>query len=241
MPEPLQGLDRIAAAVRGSVEPYATLVRELAGANAKSLAFFGAVVAGSFDLQRHSARSVLVLEAVDLGLLRRLAERGVKLGKSHISAPLIMTPSYILASCDTFALELIEIQQQHVTVFGEDFFANLSFEDSHVRLQCERELKVALIGLRQGLLAAAGRESALAPVVDQVIENMTRTLRGLLWLKGQKEEKPAKDVIADVEKMCNRELSGLAEALNRTAATTWLAFENLYRDVEAMKKFVDAK
>ena len=234
MTQEATGFDRVVAPMRKPLEDYAQLVKELAGANAKALTLFGAIVAGSFDTDRHTARSVLVVDRVDLSMLRRLAQHGVQLGKARIAAPLIMTPEYTKASLDTFPLELIAIKQQHVTIFGEDYFEGLSFEDGHIRLQCERELKAILIGLRQGLLAAAGREKFIGALEVDVAEGLMRTLRGLLWLKGQKDGKPATEVLAEVEKTAERKLAGVRIALDPAARHGWDEFESLYHDVESL-------
>ncbi len=236
----LLGLERIAGPVRAAVPPYTRMIIETFGSSAKALTFFGAAVSVGFEVHRHSAYNVLVLSEVDLTRLRKLTELGVKLGKAHIAAPWVMTPEYIQASRDTFALELIEIQQHHVTVFGEEYFRDLVFQDGHVRLQCERELKVSLITLRHGLLAAAGREKELEQVQVDVGESLARALRGMLWLKGHKEAKPAAEVLSEVEKITERKLDGLRTALNLHTRHGWEEFEGLHRDVEALKKIVDA-
>ncbi|MHC4697330.1 MAG: hypothetical protein ACYTFA_11355 [Planctomycetota bacterium] len=236
----LAGLDRIIEPMRTPLEQYARLVADLAGSTAKGLTLFGAITTGRFDLHRHTARSALVVDRVDLGMLRRLAEHGTRLGKARIAAPLIMTADYIKASLDTFPLELIEIKQQHMTLFGEDLFADLSFDDAHVRLQCERELKVILIGLRQGLLAAAGREKLLGALEQDMGEGLMRTLRGILWLKGDRDPKPAAQVLDEIEKTTGVKLTGIRVALDPGANHGWPEFESLYADVEALEKVADA-
>ena len=239
MPEELAGLDRIAERFRVPIQQYVGLIRELAGERAAALTLFGPIVAGGFDPKRHAVRNVVVLTTVDLPMLRRLAEHGVKLGRAGISAPLIMTPVYIRASQDTFPLELLEIQQHHLTLFGEDYFAKLAFEEPHVRLQCERELKAVLIGLRQGLLAATGEEKRIGALEVQVCDGLMRTLGGLLWLKGQRQARPPGEVLAEVEKITGRKLPGLRKALDAAAAHGWQEFESLYRDVEALGEIAD--
>lgn len=240
MVEERTGLGGVAALMRKPVEEYARLVKELAGTNAKALTLFGAIAAGSFDASRHTVRSVLTVGRVDLSMLRRLAEHGAKLGKAHIAAPLIMTPEYVKASLDTFPLELIEIMQQHLTLFGDEYFEDLSFEDTHVRLQCERELKAVLMGLRQGLLAAAGREKFVSALEMDVGEGLMRTLRGMLWLKGKKEARPATEVLTEVEKIADRKLTGVRTALDPSAHHGWNEYESLYRDVEALGEIANA-
>lgn len=233
-------LDRVVASMRGPIEQYRTLVQELGRADVLTMTLFGMVTGASFDPARHTARNVLVLNQIDLRMLRRLAEHGTTFGKSHIAAPLIMTPAYIKTSLDTFPLELLEIQQNHLTILGEDRFDDLTFEASHIRLQCERELKTILIGLRQGLLAAAGREKFIGALEMDVGEGLIRTMRGLLWLKGQREAKPAAGVVGEIEKMTERKLAGVRAALDPGASHGWHEFENLYRDVEALGEVADA-
>lgn len=233
-------LEGATESMRQPLQNYAQLVQELAGKSAKSLALFGAIAAGSFDPSRHTARNVLVVDRVDLSILRKLAEHGTSLGKVSISAPLVMTPEYIKASLDTFPLEFLEIHQKHLVVFGDDYFDDLSFEESHLRLQCERELKTILIGLRQGLLAAAGREKFISALERDVAEGLLRTLRGMLWLKGQKEAKPADDVLVEIEKITERKLAGVRVALDAAAHHGWNEFETLYGDVEALGEVADA-
>lgn len=233
-------LDAIIEHMREPVREFADLVRQLAGRNAKSLAIFGALAGGSFDPKRHTVRSVLVLDKIDLDLLRRLAEEGERLGKSGFAAPLIMTPDYIAASLDTFPLELIEIHQCHVNVFGTDHFSDLKFEDRHVRLQCEREFKSILISLRQGLLAAAGREDVLEAVEVDIAEKLVRTLRGMLWLKGSRDARPAPAVVDEVSAMIDRRLDGVRAALDPQGRHGWEEFQQLYQDVAAVGDIVDA-
>lgn len=234
MGEQVASSSRIAESMRRPIQDYSDLIKQHAGNRAQSLTLFGAIISDSFDPSRHTARSVLVLDAVDLALLRKIALQGAKLGKARISAPLVMTPKYIKSSLDTFPVELIEISQHHLTLFGEDCFADLSFDNSHIRLQCERELKTILIGLRQGLLAAAGREKFISAVETDIGEALMRTLRGMLWLKGIKEAKPAAEVLSEVEKIADRKLSGVRNALDTSAHHGWEEFERLYRDVEAL-------
>ncbi len=233
-------VDRLADSMRHPITQYLALIRDLAGDKVQGLTFFGAVVAGVFDPKRHTARNVLVMDEIDLTVLKQLAPHGPGLGKTAISAPLVMTPRYIKTSLDTFPLEFIEITQMHLTVLGRDFFDGLSFDDAHVRLQCERELKVLQMGLRQGLLASAGREKFVDALEQDVAEGLLRTLRGMLWLKNTRDGKPAADVLDEVEKIIDRRLDGVRNALDPTAMHRFPEFQQLYRDVEHLGEVVDA-
>ena len=233
-------LDRIVESMRHPITQYAALISDLASDRVLGLTFFGAVVAGVFDPARHTARNVLVMDEIDLSVLKRLAPHGPALGKTAISAPLVMTPPYVETSLDTFPLEFIEIKQMHMTVLGQDLFDSLTFENAHIRLQCERELKVLQMGLRQGLLASAGREECVDALEQDVGEGLLRTLRGMLWLKGMYDSRPAGAVLDEVEKLIDQRLDGVRTALDAKATHGWTAFEQLYRDVERLGEVVNA-
>ena len=239
MAEAHRAVERIIAPTRERVESYARLIQELFGESAKALTVFGSVLTDAFNVDRDTVRSVLVVERVELPLLRRLADQGAKLGKAGVAAPLIMTPHHIQTSLDTFPLELMEIQRQHVTAFGQDYFNDLTFENAHVRLQCERELKRTLIGLRQALLASAGRERVVPAMGKDAAGNLVRTLRGLLWLKGHKEFKEAIEVVGQIETLTARKLPGLRAAAHTAMPAGWGDFDRLYHDVEALGEIVN--
>ncbi len=230
---------RVSTEMREALEDFARLVREVFVQEAKALTIFGKVVTGGFDARSETARSVLVTDRVNLSTLRRLAGNGARLGKSGIGAPLVVTPKYLRDSLDSFPLELIEIQQQGVTVFGDDHFAELAFEEAHVRLQCERELKRALIALRQGLLATAGLERHVPALQREAANQLLRTLRGMLWLKGRREFVEQAGVLEAIESIASRKVSGLRAAFDSTVASGWPDFDNLYADVESLMEMVE--
>jgi hypothetical protein len=63
---------------------------------------------------------------MDLKFLKFLAPLGKKFGRKRIAAPLIMTPEYIDTSLDVFPIEFFNIQQLHLTVYGDDIWLDLN-------------------------------------------------------------------------------------------------------------------
>jgi len=226
--------------MRPVVRDYAELITEIAGERIRSLTLFGDIASGTFDAKRQPVRSVFVLDSFELSILRRLAECGGRLSRKGVAAPLVMTPAYIDRSRDTFPLEFIEIKQQHVTVLGADLFEPLTFKDADVRLQCEREIKTILLGLRQAVLESGGRESELEWLEQGACDALLRTFRGVLWLKGKREAMPALKIVAEVETLTGKPLTGIREALDPAEEDTWAQFERLYTNVETLGAVIDA-
>ena len=158
MAESPSGINRLAPSLREPVARYAERLRELGGSNVLGLAFYGTGVGNSFDPPRHTAQNMIVVEQLRLDDLRQIGVEGPSFGRFHIAAPVVLTPAVIAGSLDTFPLEFIEILQEHATIFGPEYFSaeSLPLQDWHVRLQCERELKIIQIGLQQGLLKIGG-------------------------------------------------------------------------------------
>ncbi len=225
--------------MREAANQFEQVIKDVAGQHALSLTLYGRVTSQLFDVGRHTARSVLVLQQVELTMLQQLAKHGMALGKLKFAAPIIMTPGYIKESLDTFPLELLEISTCGITLFGDSHFADLTFEDSHIRLQTERELKTTLISMRQGLLASTGQDKLLGALQMDIGEGMLRPIRGLLWLKSHRESMNVDALLTKVETVVATKLDGLRSALNPSEPHGWKEFEQLYADVEALGKLAN--
>ena len=127
-------------------------------------------------------------------------------------------------SRDTFPLELLEIVQRHVDVHGPDYFDQLDFEPAHVRLQCERELKVIEIQLQRGLLMAAGDERSLGRLGGHLGQTLLRILRGLAWLAGDRQPRTLYGLVEAAEHSIARELGGIRRVLDDSDPADWSKF-----------------
>jgi hypothetical protein len=233
-------LSSIPADLRKAVSDYVQRVQAIAGSQALSLTLLGSVAAGTFVPGRHHVHNALVLQTIDLERLRQLAKEMPRFRRLAIGPPLVLTPDYIRSSLDTFPLELLEMQQQHLTVFGEDCFQPLEFDTNFVRLQCERELKSMVLAMRQALLTAAGDEKLLFEQHIHAADGLMRILRGMLWLKGSRQAQPAADVVAEIETAVARPLPGIRALLDSNNRPNWPNYCDLHADLDALGNTTDA-
>jgi hypothetical protein len=227
------------AALQAPAEHFARRIAELLGDAVRGLAIYGAAVAGPFHPEHDAVRSVLVLARADLELIRKLAQAGSGERRGRFAPPLVLTPRAIDSSRDTFPLELLEIQQWHVNLLGDEFFSALEFAAHDMRLQCEREIKVLEIAMHQGLLASRGHEEHLSLLSADLSDSLLRVLRGLVWLAGERQPQPRFHVIERVEKLIARPLPGVCAALDRSDLAGWHKFQRLYDDLQALGRFAD--
>jgi hypothetical protein len=183
-------------------------------------------------VRAHSPRlldSVVVLKRQDFVLLRHLGGQGRLFAREGIGAPLILTPEFIASSQDSFPLELLDIQQRRYGVYGSDHFSTLSFRDEHLRLQCERELKVAGLAMRQRVLQAAHHGNWHT---HDIAENMLRVLRGLRQLKRRPALRESPAVLADFATLTSKGLPALQEVIS--GAHDWEVFQRLAGEIEVL-------
>jgi len=174
--------ERLTMAVSTKIRPF--LEEILGSAHAGNLHSFyvvGSALTPDFDEKYSEINSVIVLKDMDLAFIEYLAPLGKVYKKKGVAAPLIMTPAYIANSLDVFLIEFHEFRLIHETIFGEDLFAGAA----HLRLQCEREVKTKLIGLRQGYISSLGGKRLLSEGLAESITGMIPLFRAVLTLIGR--------------------------------------------------------
>jgi hypothetical protein len=171
-----------------AIEKFQLFQHEIMGrcqTNIHSIAVTGSVLTADFNPDKSDINSIFVLHKMDLKFLEILATLGKKYRKKRIGVPLIMTPGYITDSLDVFPMEFLNINMLHYNIHGEDLFSKLEIIPSNLRLQCERELKARLIGLRQGYITSMGDRKMLMTMFFNSISGYIPLFRAIIFLLGK--------------------------------------------------------
>ena len=147
-----------------------------------SLHIVGSAVTPDFREKGSVIHSVIIVHKIDFAFIQFIASLGRKYGKKGIAAPLLMTPEYIRDSINVFPIEFHDFQLIHKTIAGEDIFKDLVISKDFLKLQCEREVKVRLIGLRQSYLTSLGDKRGLAEILSHSVVGCMPLIRGVLFL-----------------------------------------------------------
>ncbi|MDY6844179.1 MAG: hypothetical protein SVW57_08845 [Thermodesulfobacteriota bacterium] len=214
--------------------------------NVHSLYVTGSALTKDFDPKVSDINSVIVLKKMDLKFLELIAPLGKKYGKKRVSAPLIMTPEYIINSLDVFPIEFLNIQILHKTVYGEDSFQDIEIRRDDLRHQCERELKVKLIGLRQGYIASSGDRRILTDGFVNSFSGYIPLFRGIILLLGKEPPKEISDVLNALEEATGVNTRVFHEVLREKKERIKLSieklntiFEDYYKSIETLGHIVD--
>jgi len=176
-------LDAVGGQIRQALALFTEKLIAGLGDNLQSITVVGSSLTQDYRPGQSDINTVLVLGKQPLNSLNAIASLAKPMSKKKISAPLLMTASYIERSRDVFAVELLDFQLNHQTILGRDPFANLNFRKEDVRLQCERELKAMLVRLRQGYIASAANRKVVRDILIATIKGLAPLLRAMLWLK----------------------------------------------------------
>ena len=206
----------------------------------------GSALTEEYNPAASDINSILILHKMDLKFLEDFAPLGKKFGKKQISSPLIMTPDYISSSLDVFPVEFLTIKLLHKTVFGEDIFNDIEINNTDLRYQCERELKVKLIEIRQGYLSSLGNRKFLADGFKSSFSGYIPLFRGMTVLLDKVPPRESKEVLATLQDVSGVNLDIFRTVLKSKKEKTKLSieilnliFEDYYQAIEQLGNIAD--
>jgi hypothetical protein len=216
------------------------------GQNVHSFHVVGSAVIPDYNEKLSDINSVVVLHSMDLEFIEFLAPLGGKYGKKRIAAPLVMTPKYIQESLDSFPIEFLDFKLLHATLYGDDLLARVEPDRTHLRIQCEREIKTKQIGLRQGYISSLGKKEQLAGALVRSFTGSMPLFRAVILLLGKEPPVSRAEVISLFTTCCGIDASILQDLLALKNARLKpseqdlrIMFERYYRSLETIGKTVD--
>ncbi len=240
-------LDVVSEQIREALALFTEKLNAALGDNLQSVTVVGSSLTQDYRPGQSDINTVLVLGKLTAGALDSIAELAKPMSRKKISAPLLMTPSYIERSLDVFGVEFLDFQLTNQTILGSDPFASLRPAKKDVRLQCERELKAVLIRLRQGYIAAAANRKLVRDILISTAKGLAPLLRAMLWLADidrpaeteQTFKKAGTEFSTNVESLIDI-AKWQYEKVRLDKAIVKNAFEAVYSIVEKLAIIVDA-
>ncbi len=180
----LKNLDKLNLHARKAVGEYCTKVMDAIGEEVRSIAVYGSATGPDFIPKRSNINLAVVVKMINQHMLQALFDT-VKWGlKQMIVPPLLLTEHYIRSSLDVFPIEFAEIKDTAVIVYGDDFFSQLEFDRQDMRLECESQLKGALLRTRQAYLEIGHARKGAERVLHASVTSLIPIMRAMLRLGG---------------------------------------------------------
>ena len=186
--------------------------------------FLAAYVTGSallhgFDPQHSRVNLLVVSRGLAPEVLDRLAAAIPDSKRAPHFDPLFMTLAQMRASTDVFPIEWLDFKERHLRLEGEDVFAEIEVARTHLRLQCEHELRGKHLRLRHEYLASARRPERLREVLARMASGFHALFRTLLRLRGEEPPASTERVIERVADLFQLDARALLEVHRMRFAT----------------------
>jgi hypothetical protein len=144
---------------------------------------YGSAAAGDdFVAKRSDYNLLVILTALGMPELKRLAKATTPWIKAGNPPPLCFTPERLVQSADVFPIELLDMQDNHQVLFGTDPLVDIQISKSNLRHQLEYELKSKLIVLREEYLATGGDNKIVQKLLVTSLANFLVLFRAALRL-----------------------------------------------------------
>jgi len=146
------------------------------------VALYGSAVSGDQTSPRSDYDILLVCENFtmdDLKLITPLVRRWMLEGNPP---PLLFTRTNLEQAADVFPIEILDMQQAHRVLSGDDVLSGIVVSRDNLRLQVERELREKRISLYEGYLAAGGRPRRLWRLMTDSLTSILVIFRAALRL-----------------------------------------------------------
>ena len=160
-------------------------LKTASGDNLVSVVLYGSAAQGQFHEHYSDVNVLAVFRDLGAGPLSLLTPViGWWTHEEKFTPPLLMTEAELRESADVFAIELLDIQNTHRTLFGEDIVSAIQVPMNLHRVEVEHELRSTLLRLRQHMLLSPDNESELKLVLAKSLSGVLTLVRHALIALG---------------------------------------------------------
>jgi len=197
-----------------TISDFVSRLRAAAGANLESVILFGSAVAGDFHPEFSNVNLFCVIRDSSFAALQSLAPAVKWWNAQKQPPPLFMTHDEIEHSTDVFTIELLDMQQHHRVLFGEDVVQGLSIPANLHRLQVEYELREKLALLRQHLMLASGNDSRMWELLLRSVSSFATLFRHALIVLGHDAPVGKREAVEALSRRIGFDASGILQVLD---------------------------
>ena len=166
------------------INDFVGRLQKAAGTNLETVILYGSAASGDFHPEYSDVNLLCILRELSYASLEAMAPAIEWWSRQKHRAPHLMSHEELKRSADVFAIELMDIQEHHRVLLGEDVLKSLQVPTHLHHAQLEYELREKLILLRQRLLLAAGNRNATWDVLLRALPTFATLFRHTLIAQG---------------------------------------------------------
>jgi hypothetical protein len=177
------------------INEFISRLRAASGENLQSVILYGSAADGEFHPEFSNVNLLCILRESSFATLTAIAPAVEWWTRQKQHAPMVLTREELERSTDVFSIELLDMQQRHRVLFGNDVLSGLDIPMHLHRAQLEYELREKLILLRGRLLAAADNKKLLWELMLGSLSTFTTLFRHGLIALGETPPKAKREAV----------------------------------------------
>lgn len=193
--------------VNDLVADYAAAV----GDSLVSVIMYGSAVTHEYDPRRSSIRILVVVASCDADTMDRLASAHKRWRRMSVPAPTVFARTELAESLDALPVELLDMKSSYRVLHGDDMLRDVQADREHLRLQCERQLRLVLLDLRTGMVELAGNDRLLRQLAESCAGRLMPLYKAILALEDTVVPTIRTQVIGSVEDLLGLGMSVLSQ------------------------------
>jgi hypothetical protein len=182
------------------INEFVSRLRTAAGTNLQSVILYGSAANGEFHPDFSNVNLLCILRESSFAALTAIAPAVEWWTRQKHHAPLVLTGEELQRSTDVFSIELLDMQERHRLLFGDDLLTGLNIPMHLHRAQLEYELREKLILLRGRLLASPDNKKHLWELMLGSLSTFTVLFRHALIALGEIPPKLKREAVRALAK-----------------------------------------
>ena len=197
--------------IRKMLEDFILELKGVYGEGLISVVLYGSASSGEFS-SKHSNVNVAVI--LDDARLTNLARMSALINKSRFRMvyPVFFTEDYLNRSTDVFPIEFLDMQENHITLYGKEVLKHLKIDPKNLRFQCEQELKSKLINIKRSYLKTNTRQELIS-ILFKSFTSTLHILRNLIRIKGAIPSYSKEGVLNEISREFGVDVRGFSKIL----------------------------
>jgi hypothetical protein len=202
---------------RKLADDFLTALRGALGTRLQAASLYGSAARNEWIDGLSDVNVLLLFDNIDARALADAAPaaRGALAGGL---APLPVETAEWSRAADVFPIELADMKDASVVLWGDAPVDNVQIDPFALRLQAERELRAKLIQLHAGMLSLAQDRRGLGDLQVHALPSFTTYLRAALRLAGKPVPKVSGDVIVEGCRLTGADPAAFLRVLEARAA-----------------------
>ena len=195
--ETLKNIDQlqVPATIQKDLTEFLSQVVQLYADDLVSIMAFGSSVTKDYVENSSDINLMIVysdLNITDLNTVSKLARGWLK---KRAFSPRFISVNNLTSSSKFFPIDMLEMKDMHVTLFGKDLLNEMSIERSGLNWQLSYEIKAMRMRIKQQFWRSCGDDHIMQKILLERFTSIVHLTRVLLFLMGKSVSQNFDDIL----------------------------------------------